>query len=223
MEATALEELELQHTLDRKRSALERVAHEPAAAKWAQAAPATESGTAKLYEALEQHMARPEFAEELARSQHEALAAAGGVGQQQQQRAADGEERHGGEVLQADWWELKQDGVISSLQEVTGDYIVVEREDVIEALSAFIAAYIVSLPDARNLDPRTLQRAVVQTLAELRKGRVRRLWDWGRCFYRAGVVAYGAFSMFSNPWVAKALVAALWTAVRMMGRVAFGV
>eukprot|EP00887_Chlorella_sp_A99_P006511 scaffold3.g6511.t1 len=204
MEATALEELELQHTLDRKRSALERVAHEPAAAKWAQAAPATESGTAKLYEALEQHMARPEFAEELARSQHEALAAAGGVGQQQQQRAADGEERHGGE-------------------EVTGDYIVVEREDVIEALSAFIAAYIVSLPDARNLDPRTLQRAVVQTLAELRKGRVRRLWDWGRCFYRAGVVAYGAFSMFSNPWVAKALVAALWTAVRMMGRVAFGV
>lgn len=156
-------------------------------------------------------MAQPEFAEVLARSQHEAAQAQAAIG------------RQGSEVLQENWWEMQHDGnVVSSLSEATGDYIMIERDDVVEALSSFIAAYIVSLPEARDLDSRQLQRVVVDTLRELRKGRVRRLWDWGRCFYRTGVVAYGAFSMFSNPWVAKAVLVALWTAVRMVGRFAFG-
>lgn len=50
---------------------------------------------------------------------------------------------------------------------------------------------------------------------------MRRLVDWGRVLYRVAAVGYGAFSAFSNPWVAKALVAALWTFVRMLGRLAF--
>jgi hypothetical protein len=56
---------------------------------------------------------------------------------------------------------------------------------------------------------------------ELRKGRVRRVMDWGRVLYRVGAVGYGAFTAFSNPWVAKAVLAALWTFVRAMGRLAF--
>ena len=49
---------------------------------------------------------------------------------------------------------------------------------------------------------------------------MRRLLDWGKHLYRLGAVGYGAFSMCTNPWVAKAVVAALWTALRMIGRFA---
>ena len=59
----------------------------------------------------------------------------------------------------------------------------------------------VSLPEGRGMDPKELQRAVAMTMAELRKGRVRRLVDWGKSLYRVGAIGYGAFSMFSNPWV----------------------
>jgi hypothetical protein len=76
----------------------------------------------------------------------------------------------------------------------------------------------VSLPEGRSMDPKELQRAVAMTMAELRKGRVRRLVDWGKSLYRVGAIGYGAFSMFSNPWVAKAVVAALWSCLRLMGR-----
>jgi hypothetical protein len=76
----------------------------------------------------------------------------------------------------------------------------------------------VSLPEAKNMDPRQLQRAVALTMAELRKGRVRRLLDWGKSLYRLGALGYGAFSMFTNPWVAKAVLAALWSCLRLMGR-----
>mgnify|MGYP001810486008 CR=1 FL=1 len=45
------------------------------------------------------------------------------------------------------------------------------------------------------MEPRQLQRAVVMTMGELRKGRVRRLLDWGRSLYRLGAVSQGGASM----------------------------
>ena len=147
----------------------------------------------------------------------------------------------------------------------------------------------VSLPEARSMEPRQLQQAVTMTMAELRKGRVRRMLDWAKLLYRwggwrlwappalnraplaaavwfwgvllcptaahqaapcsdsseertaghgalsgrrslpppaappaarrrLGAVGWGAFSMCTNPWVAKAILAALWSCLRLMGR-----
>jgi hypothetical protein len=63
-----------------------------------------------------------------------------------------------------------------------------------------------------------LQRAVAATFSELRRSRVRRLLSWGKHLYRAGTLGYAAFSAFSNPYLARAVLAALWTAVRIIGR-----
>lgn len=41
------------------------------------------------------------------------------------------------------------------------------------------------------MEPRQLQQAVALTMAELRKGRVRRLLDWGKLLYRWGVAFAG--------------------------------
>jgi hypothetical protein len=76
----------------------------------------------------------------------------------------------------------------------------------------------VSLPEAKAMEPKQLQRAVALTMAELKKGRVRRLLDWAQVLYRTGALGYGAFSVFTNPWLAKALLAALWSALRLMAR-----
>ena len=50
----------------------------------------------------------------------------------------------------------------------------------------------------------------------LRKGRVRRLWEWGRCIYRCIAFSYGAFSVYENPWLVRALLAAIWTASKII-------
>ena len=57
---------------------------------------------------------------------------------------------------------------------------------------------------------------------ELKKGRVRRLWEWGRMIYRVTAFSYGAFSVYENPWLVRALLAALWTACRMLLRAGTG-
>lgn len=170
-------------------------------------------------------------------------------------------------------------------------YVVVCKEDVLEAIGAFVAAYLAELPEAQNLQPAQLQAALKTTfkvcpfctslscfcelvscwrskefllskraafclhsirmhqgapsdphyatincaclcaslvgrmlqlligmcrLQELKKGRVRRLWEWGRMLYRITAFSYGAFSVYENPWLVRAVLAALWTACRIL-------
>ncbi|KAI3436128.1 hypothetical protein D9Q98_002186 [Chlorella vulgaris] len=207
MQQASLEEVELQHVLDSHRDELKQVAAKTGS-DWLAPATATERGTEQLYSALERQVQTDAFTEALTRSQH-ALQSHPPV---PAASCADG-----CEVLAQDWWEVKEDGELR-VSELTGDYVLVELDDVVRALSAFIAEYIVSLPEAKNMEPRQLQRAVLLTMAELRKGRVRRLLDWGKSLYRVGAIGYGAFSMFTNPWVAKAVLAALWSCLRLVGR-----
>ncbi|GAB4821764.1 hypothetical protein N2152v2_008810 [Parachlorella kessleri] len=215
----------LQQTLDSSRATLELVAHKRAAQTWLKPAVETETGTEQLYDLLEERVAQPSFAERLAAERRRQQATVVAVGLPEAAAAAGSQPQPGSpgaEVLQRDWWELKPDGAVTTVvNETTGDYVLVEREDVVDALSQFIAAYLTTLPEARNLDPRQLQAAISTTLKELKKSRVRRIIDWGRVLYRVGAVGYGAFTAFSNPWVAKAVLAALWTFVRAVGRWAF--
>lgn len=194
-----------------------------------------ERGTERLYELLEHQIGQESFADELHRQKQLA---------ELPDKVTARDSKHG-EVLSEDWWEV--DGRPADVSEDTGDYIVIEREDVVHALSDFIAAYVMSLPDAQRLEPREVQAAVAATFKELRKGRVRRLLDWGKYLYRATALGYGAFSAFSNPVIAQAVslfpfltthacilgtdihscpaqvLAALWTCIRMIGRIAGGV
>jgi hypothetical protein len=94
----------------------------------------------------------------------------------------------------------------------------VEREDVVEALAFFIARFVACHPEATSLPPAKLQAALSGALRDVRRGKARRLWDWGRNVHRWGVWVYSAASLYENPWLVKALALAFWTA----GRVAVG-
>lgn len=56
---------------------------------------------------------------------------------------------------------------------------------------------------------------------EMKKGRIRLLVDWTRTVYRAVAVSYGAFSAYTNPWLAKAVLTAIIAAVRALGGIIF--
>lgn len=90
----------------------------------------------------------------------------------------------------------------------------VEHSDAVDAVAAFIAAYIVALPEGQSMDAQQLQKAVKQSLLEIRKGKVKRLWEWGRFLYRAAAMSYGAFAAYTNPWVAEAVLKGVFTCVK---------
>ncbi|KAL0054096.1 hypothetical protein WJX82_003687 [Trebouxia sp. C0006] len=101
-------------------------------------------------------------------------------------------------------------------EEALGSYVLVEKEDVLDAIGTFVAAYLATVPEAQHMKPAELQQALTSTFRDLRKGHVRKFWEWGRCAYRCIAFSYGAFSVYENPWLVRAVVTALWTAGKVM-------
>ena len=90
------------------------------------------------------------------------------------------------------------------------------EQDVVDAVASFIAAYMLEQPESRGMSPEKLQAALALTFKELRKGRMQSLWAWGRTLYRYGAVGYGAYGLYSNPWVARASLQALWACAKVI-------
>ena len=97
-----------------------------------------------------------------------------------------------------------------------GAYVVVTRDDVADAVAHFIATYLATLPDASRLPPPALAAALKATFAELRRGKLVKLWGWGRWLYRGATVGGAAFGAYTNPWLARAVLAAVWTSVKVV-------
>ena len=69
---------------------------------------------------------------------------------------------------------------------------------------------LISMHTAAPLTP------AAHSVQELRQGRIKRLWAWGRCLYRCLAFSYGAFSVYEHPWIVRALLTAVWTASRLL-------
>ena len=53
------------------------------------------------------------------------------------------------------------DGLVE--EEALGSYVLVEKEDVLDAIGTFIAAYLATVPEAQHMKPDDLQQALTST------------------------------------------------------------
>jgi hypothetical protein len=106
----------------------------------------------------------------------------------------------------------------ASLLDDTSEYVFVETEDVISAIAEFVAAYVTAHPQAAAAAPEKLQKALGVALAELRggdKSKVRRVWEYGVGVYRGASWTYATLTSFTNPWIARLIVCAVYTGARL--------
>jgi len=61
-------------------------------------------------------------------------------------------------------------------------------------------------PQASKLRPQELQKALSLAFKELRKSKVVLLWQWGSTIWRIGAMSYGAFTVYTNPWLVRTLL-----------------
>ena len=98
------------------------------------------------------------------------------------------------------------------------EYVFVEPDDVMISVADFVAACVAAHPDAADAAPEELQRAVARALRELRepnRGKVRRVWDYGVGVYRGVAWTYSTLTSFTNPWIARLVVCAVYTSARI--------
>lgn len=214
-----LDSSNLQDTLDLYKDALQEAGHAEGARGWLSSSLQTTKGTDQLYGLLQHYVQKPAFLQKLANARASATTAEA----PDPAPPARSEAVHlEADVTQATFWESAPvgsvDEVIEGLveEEALGSYVLVEKEDVLDAVSTFIAAYLATIPEAQHMKPTDLQQALTSTFQDLRKGNVRRFWEWGRCAYRCIAFSYGAFSVYENPWLVRAVVTALWAAGKVM-------
>lgn len=94
-------------------------------------------------------------------------------------------------------------------------FVMVEKQDAVEAMAYYIASFVQQMPEAQTMEPKQLQMALQTTFKALRRRRLQHLLHIGRNAYRYAAVSYTAYRLYEHPWMARAIVAAIWTGMKM--------
>ena len=167
-----------------------------------------------VYEQLKQRVASPAFLEQLKPSQDLSDGASGLM----LLRAEDGSYVKADMGDPSSWMFSKGSGsngkMIKEVEDGLGSdgYVVVNVEDIVESIAGYVARYISSVPQAKNLTPTQLQEVMTEAFSNAeRKGWLRSLYSTGRFLYTAGSWGVAALSIDKNPVVVRAASMAVWT------------
>lgn len=95
-------------------------------------------------------------------------------------------------------------------------YVLVKQEDVVDGITSFMAAYLLSLKRTEDLSPDQLQKALRKTFsAEKKKSKIRKAWDGTKVIYNVASWGATAVGVYNN----RALLTVATTAFRTSCRV----
>ncbi|KAJ1290008.1 hypothetical protein BS78_02G209000 [Paspalum vaginatum] len=95
-------------------------------------------------------------------------------------------------------------------------FVLVKQDDVVDGITSFMAAYLLSLKKTKDLSPDQLQKALRKTFsAEKKKSKIRKAWDGTKVIYNVASWGATAVGVYNN----RALLAVATTAFRTSCRV----
>ncbi|XP_010942661.1 uncharacterized protein [Elaeis guineensis] len=118
-------------------------------------------------------------------------------------------------VSTTDLWEDKQGDNESD----PDGYVLVRQEDIVEGIACFMAAYLLSMKQTKELTPNELQEALSKTFAvKKKKSRLRKAWDGSKVIYNVASWSATAIGIYQNPAILKAASAAFWSSCRVISK-----
>ncbi|XP_010272934.1 PREDICTED: uncharacterized protein LOC104608600 [Nelumbo nucifera] len=120
-------------------------------------------------------------------------------------------------VSENDIWEGGNiDGDIESDQD---GYVLVTQEDIVEGIACFMATYMLSLKQTKDLTPNQLQEALSKTFSvKKKKGKLRKAWDGSKVIYNVASWGATAVGIYQNPMLFRAASVAFWTSCRVISK-----
>ncbi|XP_022733450.1 uncharacterized protein LOC111287269 isoform X1 [Durio zibethinus] len=99
------------------------------------------------------------------------------------------------------------------------DYVLVRQEDIVEGIACFMAAYLLSLKQTKDLTPNQLQEALSKTFsAKKKKGKLRKAWDGSKVIYNVASWGATAIGIYQNPLLLRAASKAFWTSCHVISK-----
>ncbi|KAH1064873.1 hypothetical protein J1N35_029860 [Gossypium stocksii] len=99
------------------------------------------------------------------------------------------------------------------------DYVLVRQDDIVEGIACFMAAYLLSLKQTKDLSPNQLQQALSQTFSvKKKKGKLRKAWDGSKVVYNVASWGATAIGIYQNPLLMRAASKAFWTSCEVISK-----
>lgn len=107
----------------------------------------------------------------------------------------------------------------SSIAEDDADdesYVLIDRQNAIEAMAYFIAEALAKDPAASSLTPKQLQEAISVACQSMKASRFKKAMKAGVTVYRFSAIAYSCFTCYTNPWIYQAILKCIVQFSRLM-------
>ncbi|XP_076924281.1 uncharacterized protein LOC143586681 isoform X2 [Bidens hawaiensis] len=99
------------------------------------------------------------------------------------------------------------------------DYVLVRQDDIVDGIACFMAAYLISLKETKDLSPKQLQDALSKTFSmKKQKGKLRKAWDGSKVIYNVASWGATAIGIYQNPAILRAASAAFWTSCNVISK-----
>ncbi|GLJ11740.1 hypothetical protein SUGI_0175920 [Cryptomeria japonica] len=120
------------------------------------------------------------------------------------------------------WWLWVTDDMVpSNVVEKCGldneGYIVVTEEDIVDAISIFIANCIFSDPQGKKMTPEQLQKFLSTALESMnRRNKIKKLWNAGKFMYSATTWGITAIGFYRHPFILRSALKMLLACGRIL-------
>ncbi|GLT79899.1 hypothetical protein SLA2020_513680 [Shorea laevis] len=99
------------------------------------------------------------------------------------------------------------------------DYVVVRQEDILDGIACFMAEYLLSLKQTKDLTPNQLQEALSKTFSvKKKKGKLRKAWDGSKVVYNVASWGATAIGIYQNPLIIRAATKVFWTSCDVISK-----
>ncbi|XP_057973116.1 uncharacterized protein LOC131161392 isoform X2 [Malania oleifera] len=117
-------------------------------------------------------------------------------------------------------WDMVSENELSEGENIDSeDYVLVRQEDIVDGIASFMAAYLLSFKQTKELTPNQLQEALSKTFSvKKKKGKLRKAWDGSKVIYNVASWGATAIGIYQNPVLFKAATTAFWTSCDVISK-----
>ncbi|XP_023638672.1 uncharacterized protein LOC17875614 isoform X2 [Capsella rubella] len=106
-----------------------------------------------------------------------------------------------------------------SMAQSEEDYVLVREEDIAEGIACFMATYLSSLKQKKDLTPEQLQKALSKMFSvKKRKGKLRKAWDGSKVAYNVASWSATVIGIYQNPVILRVASKAFWASCHVISK-----
>ncbi|CAN8230652.1 unnamed protein product [Cochlearia groenlandica] len=99
------------------------------------------------------------------------------------------------------------------------DYVVVREEDIADGIACFMATYLTSLKQTKDISPDQLQKALSTMFSvKKRKGKLRKAWEGSKVIYNVASWSATAIGIYQNPMILSIASKAFWVSCQAISK-----